>query len=154
MWSEAFCELQIINFKKPEVFGIFIDTLLLLFIFLCVFQFTLSVVLQTIIFRNHMLFAPRSENRLQCDCYLDIKSVVSNANLSSIERVRAPVFEYFWARTSPSIIYLNIERDEHHKFVKWILRNQKFLAFLLTLYCCFSSFFVCFNLHCLWSYKL
>ena len=28
---------------------------------------------------------------------------MSNANFSSIEQVRAPVFEYFWARTSPSI---------------------------------------------------
>ena len=37
-------------------------------------------------------------------------SVVSNAIFSSIERVRAPVFEYFRARTSPSIRYSSIER--------------------------------------------
>ena len=40
-------------------------------------------------------------------------SVVSNANFLSSERVRVPVFEYFGARTSPSIRYLNIERDKH-----------------------------------------
>ena len=40
-------------------------------------------------------------------------SVVSNANILSIKRVRAAVFEYFRARTSPSIRYLNIEQDKH-----------------------------------------
>ena len=40
-------------------------------------------------------------------------SVVSNANFSSIERVRAPVFEYFRARTSPSIRYSNIFKHIH-----------------------------------------
>ena len=40
-------------------------------------------------------------------------SVLSNANFSSIERVRAPVFEYFRARTSPSIRYSNIFEHFH-----------------------------------------
>ena len=50
------------------------------------------------------------ENRSASPCE---NSVVSNANFSSIERVRAPVFEYFQAQASPSIRYLNIEQDEH-----------------------------------------
>ena len=40
-------------------------------------------------------------------------SVVSNANFSSIERVRAPIFEYFRARTSLSIRYSNIFEHFH-----------------------------------------
>ena len=42
-------------------------------------------------------------------------SVVSNANFSSIERVRAPIFEYFRARASPSIRYSSIFEHEHHR---------------------------------------
>ena len=46
----------------------------------------------------------------------DLKlSVVSNANFSSIERVRAPVFEYFRARASPSIRYSSIFEHEHYR---------------------------------------
>ena len=59
------------------------------------------------------LFQIRQNFRSITILHVSVTSVVSNSNFSSIERVRARVFEYFRARTLPSIRYSNIERDEH-----------------------------------------
>ena len=49
-------------------------------------------------------------------------SVVTNANFSSIERVRAPVFEYFRAWTSPNTRYSNIELTSRGTNIKCTFR--------------------------------
>ena len=47
---------------------------------------------------------------------ITIFSVVSNANFSSIERVRALVFEYFQAQTSPIIRYFRTSSETNIEY--------------------------------------
>ena len=51
-----------------------------------------------------------------------VNSVVSNANFSSIEPVRTPVFEHFRARSSPNIRFSNILEQFHYIADKCLAR--------------------------------